>query len=335
MSKIATQSDAIYLKDLIRLLWDRRWVIIAVVVVVSALFFGYASTIKPVYRATAHIRMPEESQITPANYGRLGQANLPIYRPDYFYHTFTRVLQSDSLKQSYLASLDNGGSNGAVLYVMQSKIDPEQYDVSVEGNDKGSTQAHLKGYLDAANSQALQEINSNSRQELVNLIEGLAQKISTLQATAETERLDKLIQLREAFSMAKTLGIEQPNGSIRPRPISGAIETEKLSMDYLRGSKALAAEIKSLETRSSNDPFIQGLRSLEAQRDLYTSLLGNTADVKAYVQDGPVQAPAEPIKPKKGLFLVLGLIAGGVLASIGVLISANLAVRRSKNYGAP
>ncbi|MCY1310285.1 hypothetical protein D9M70_604610 [compost metagenome] len=92
---------------------------------------------------------------------------------------------------------------------------------------------------------------------------------------------------------------------------------------YMRGSKALRAEIKSLEARKSDDPFIPGLRSLEEKQALYNNIDINPEAVQVFSMDGLVETPDTPIKPKSLLVMLVGAVAGlalGLLIAIGRLL---------------
>lgn len=92
------------------------------------------------------------------------------------------------------------------------------------------------------------------------------------------------------------------------------------SLMYMRGSKALKAEIQALESRVSDDPFIPTLRTLQEQQRLFNSLSINPEKVAVFRQDGSVDIPDTPVKPKKALILAIGLMAGGLLGVFLVLV---------------
>ncbi|MEN1480649.1 chain-length determining protein, partial [Pseudomonas aeruginosa] len=83
-----------------------------------------------------------------------------------------------------------------------------------------------------------------------------------LRETAKLRREDRITQLREALKVADSLGLERP-------PIINDQMSEQLSaimsgnLMYMRGSKALKEEILVLEARTSDDPFIPALRTLQ------------------------------------------------------------------------
>jgi chain length determinant protein (polysaccharide antigen chain regulator) len=99
-------------------------------------------------------------------------------------------------------------------------------------------------------------------------------------------------------------------------------------MDYQRGSKALAAEVNVLESRASDDAFISGLRALQMRYNFYRKLNIDSERISVYRQDGSVEVPESPIKPRKMLALLLGVIAGGLLGGFMALI--RVVINRNK-----
>lgn len=97
--------------------------------------------------------------------------------------------------------------------------------------------------------------------------------------------------------MADSLGLERP-------PIINDQMSEQLSaimsgnLMYMRGSKALKEEILVLEARTSDDPFIPALRTLQELESLYRGLSIKSEQVAVFRQDGVVEVPDFPVKPK-------------------------------------
>jgi len=88
----------------------------------------------------------------------------------------------------------------------------------------------------------------------------------------------------------------------------------------MRGSKALEAEIRNLQDRQSDDPFIANLRVQQSSLSFYNDLSIDPALVAVYRQDGVVELPDQPVRPKKLLIVLLGLVLGLILGGIVALI---------------
>ncbi|MNJ61785.1 hypothetical protein D3C77_575910 [compost metagenome] len=90
------------------------------------------------------------------------------------------------------------------------------------------------------------------------------------------------------------------------------------SLTYMRGSKALRAEIENLRNRVSDDPFIDRLRQRQEAIAFYRSLQVDPGVVEVYRQDGAIESPDKAVKPKKRIIVMLGAIAG---TALGILFA--------------
>lgn len=81
-------------------------------------------------------------------------------------------------------------------------------------------------------------------------------------------------------------------------------------LTYMRGSKALAAEIGNLQQRKSEDPFILELRDLQTRQQFYQGLVAAKRNFSVYQLDGTIEQPDVPIKPRRNLIIALGVIVG-------------------------
>ncbi|MNF93483.1 lipopolysaccharide biosynthesis protein WzzE [compost metagenome] len=152
----------------------------------------------------------------------------------------------------------------------------------------------------------------------------LQQKIAAMRETAKIHREDRLAKLREALAIAEAVGLDKPllitNESAQQ--LSGIIEGDLM---YMRGAKAIRAEINSLDARKSDDPFISGLRALEQRLALFKGIEIEPKRVAVFRLDGPVEVPEVPVKPKKVVVLLIGGFIGALLG--GGLACVRLIVR--------
>jgi chain length determinant protein (polysaccharide antigen chain regulator) len=100
------------------------------------------------------------------------------------------------------------------------------------------------------------------------------------------------------------------------------------SLTYMRGAKAIEAEMKVLEARQSDDPFIAELRSSQEQLSFLKTIEVRPENVSVFTLDSAADVPETPIKPKKPLIIALGLVLGGMLGVFAALV--RVFVRRGK-----
>lgn len=90
-------------------------------------------------------------------------------------------------------------------------------------------------------------------------------------------------------------------------------------LTYMRGTKALEAEIANLGSRTLDDPFIQNLREQQEKLNFLRNLKMDPSLVAMYKQDGAAFQPDKPIKPRKAIIMLLSVLGGlglGVLATV-------------------
>ncbi len=313
------------LQALIHSIWRRKWLILATAVLSTVLAAAYALTAKPVYEAKLFLIPPTQNDIANFNYGRTRDYDLvPLTIKD-VYSIFIRILDSESLHHEFFNSVylptlseeERKGSKDA-LYSRFSKMlaitlplrdSGDQSAVAVQAADPDLAANWVQAYADRAGALAKDELIKNITTESQVRARNLLQQIDLIRGTGTQIRQDSITKLREALRVAEAIGLEKPpiitgNPSVE---LAGSMDGQLI---YMRGSKALKAEIENLEARQSDDPFVHNLRDLQARYEFYQNLQVKPADVWVYRQDGDVSRPDSPIKPKKSLIVVLGLILG-------------------------
>jgi chain length determinant protein (polysaccharide antigen chain regulator) len=97
---------------------------------------------------------------------------------------------------------------------------------------------------------------------------------------------------------------------------------------YMRGTKALEVEISVLETRKSDEPFIEGFRDLQERRAFLEGLSIDVDALSAVTVDAVAKPPYQAEKPRKLLLIFIA-------ATLGLMIGMFLvfaAEFRSKIY---
>jgi chain length determinant protein (polysaccharide antigen chain regulator) len=167
-------------------------------------------------------------------------------------------------------------------------------------------------YAQMASDWAKRDLSKDLRADAVSTANNLERQIKGARETARNLREDQIIRLSEALNVAKTIGLD------KPPLISNTLVTEVSagmdgSLTYMRGAKALESEIDNLRKRQSDDPFVKDLRERQETMNFYRDLQLNTEAVQVYRQDGAIEVPDRPIKPKKSLIVMLGTVAGLLL----------------------
>lgn len=211
------------------------------------------------------------------------------------------------------------------------------------------------GYESAKQSKIakLLETDAVKRADLMDELSGLRQQL-------KLRRENRIKQLSEAIMIAEQLGIKKPATPSSLRDVSGEsqgnlIRTEVNNQQiplYFMGTEALGAERKALRSRISDDftdahvgeiekqlRMLRSNRQVEALRkrendDMFLEKLAKWEEEISYLQqlqpelqlndlvdiDQPAVSPLSPIKPKKLLIVVLGVLLGGMLGVFTALL---------------
>ena len=199
----------------------------------------------------------------------------------------------------------------------------------------------------------------------------LIDELDALREELKVRRQNRIMQLDEAISIAKSLGIKKPatpsSLANETRTSGSVIRTEVNSQQnplYFMGTDALNAERDALLARESDD-FTSGriveintaLKLLEHNRqievlqareneDLFlTELAENRKEISRLKGlevnmdslnlvriDQSAIEPISPIKPKKSLIVAVGFVLGGMLGVFAALIRSM--IRKRKNASA-
>ncbi|AGE25010.1 Wzz/FepE/Etk N-terminal domain-containing protein [Pseudomonas poae] len=197
----------------------------------------------------------------------------------------------------------------------------------------------------------------------------LQDELKALRAQLTAVRSDRLALLGESIAIAKSLGIQKPStlsslGDKTNNRSSNVIRTEINNQQvplYFMGVEALEAErsallqrksddftdvriaqiakdlqllqsnreIELLNNRKNEDLFLSNVAPLRGEQARLRSLNLDMAQLKLVVIDKLALEPIKPIKPKKVLILLSGLILGGVLGVLIALARSLLLIRRN------
>lgn len=339
-------SQEIDFGSVLRILWEQKWMVIGVAAITAALAAVYAYTSTPVYEARAYVIPPTQNDIANFNYGRTREAELSPYSVKDVYGIFVLNLQAESLRRKFyeekylpMLSKSERKSPQDMLYSQFSKkivvLPPskdiaDRYVVIAQNKDPVVAKEWVDNYIERAGERAENEMFKNVSREAEVRARNLAQQIDSLRETGKQIREDAIIKLREAREVASAIKLEKPpiitgNPAVE---IAGSMEGQLI---YMRGTKALEAEIKNLEARVSDDPFIDRLRELQAKYSFFKELQTRTRDVAVYRIDGVVELPETPIKPKKVVITLLGLLFGLVLGGMTAVAYQIFARREIKH----
>jgi chain length determinant protein (polysaccharide antigen chain regulator) len=191
------------------------------------------------------------------------------------------------------------------------KNKPDLYDVMVEHHSPELAADWANLYVNMAAKKTEQDMQDNVLTEIETKTQVIERQIDALRITAQKRREDRIVRLRDALVVAEAINLDSPSvitssdGDLSPF-VDG-------NLMYMRGAKAIRAELAVLEIRENDDPFISELRDLENQLNFLKEIDVNPDDVSVFTLDGSAAVPETPIKPKKSIIIAVGLIVGCML----------------------
>lgn len=327
------QDDEIDLFELWNNLWEQKILIIAVTAVITILGGLVAFVKTPLYQSTAFFLPPQKQDVQLLNPKVHGVSN----NAENVYKRFLTNMQSRSLRFEFFEqqnlltvySTDPAASsykvfdkefNQALKVSLPKKgQDGDFVSVSFELSDSVRSAELLNEFTDLAQSITKQQILDEINFEVETKIKELGEQIEAKRQLAAQRRSDRVAELEEALVVAKSIGLDNPR-------IDQA--ANKLNMEYMRGTKAIEAELSVLKNRQTDDPFISGLRDLQEQVEYLKSIKIDPELVKVVRVDQSAQVPTSPIKPNKKLIVAVALVLGGMLGVFIALIRSAVRKRR-------
>ena len=242
--------------------------------------------------------------------------------------------------------------NGFVDYAIAAERQQVGADLKVIVNNRLS---ELKGKIDAARAN----YDTDKESKIAKLLEAdrlkraqLQDELSALRLQMKMERTNRLAELAEAISIAKSMGIRTPTtpSSMADSTRTGSSQVMRTEVNnqkiplYFMGTEALEAERAALQQRTSDDftnpriaeigkelqllesnrevevlrkrgnedIFLQDVEPLRAEVARLRGLNIDMSNLKLVTIDRRAQEPLSPIKPKKPLVIALSLVGGPV-----------------------
>lgn len=344
-TSVAGYSDEIDLLALVQNLWKQKLLISLVTAAVTALAAGYAFLSVPVYESKSSVLPPRSADIAGYNLGR-SEAELPEFTVKKVYSIFIQNLRSDGLRREFFEQVylpvetaKQGAKTKEQLWESFNKKlsvsnpdvknSPERFAVTVQSADANRAAAWANMYVERVANKTRQDMADTVATEISTRVKSIQSRIAVLRESARQLRKDRIARLSEALKVADKVGLQAPQVKASRTSSDGELgQFVDGNLMYMRGARAIRAELGVLQDRENDDPFITGLRELENQLDFLAKVSVSPDGVAVFTLDSAAEVAETPIKPKKALILALGLVLGGMLGAFIALIRGTLAKRR-------
>lgn len=295
--------DEIDLLELWRAICRGKWLVLLMFIIFSFATTVYLFSKKTTYQAKLTLVSPISTDLSLLNIGRSFNSVLkPVNTAD-AYIIFRGVLLADS-SLLFFKKQNTLKERG----VISIAVKPYQLgnSVIVEASSKQAAIEVVKEFVALVDRIAIDKLNTTLIQEKNNALAYLKNQMQEVQKSAFRDQQAQLIRLKEALQIAQAIHLENPS------PVTNYKSYSDLSNPaYLRGSKALAAEIYSIENRSSNAAFNTKLQELKAEYALVQETNTTGKNISLARADGElVLAETDTGFNKKRTIVLAGLIGG-------------------------
>lgn len=327
------EESEISLIDLWRIIAARKHIVLLSVLAAIALATVYLFVTEPVYRAEANLLPPQQQDIQALMINYHGKGNLKIegYTPDLVYQEFLKNIKSKGLRREYFDTndlaahylSDNPRSEADIdrvfdkrfnanMRVQENKKDVSLVIASFSDADPELAARWLNEFIDYANRRTVRQLINGVNAAIHAERDRVRYQLESKLKLAAQRRQDRILSLREALRIARALGIESAGSlPVTSKKDRAAIEVNTAQSPlYMRGVKALEAEIAVLDSRKSDEPFIPGVRDLQEKLAFLEGISIEQGKVSAVTIDAAGRAPYGAEKPNKKLVMTLAVVFG-------------------------
>ncbi|KKN98773.1 hypothetical protein LCGC14_0144530 [marine sediment metagenome] len=331
--------------ELARGLWQEKWVIIGVTAVVTLCALVYSLMLSPVYETSARTIPPRAADVAPLNLGR-AQAGLSELDPSGVYAIFIRNLTAETTRRNFFVQhyrpflIEQGSAatrdeltrrmrEDIVVRRPDERNNPHITEILVQASDPEIAAEWNNIFLQMAADEAFGDLTANTVLEIKNKKTVLERRIEVLREFATTQREDRIARLKDALNVAEAVGVDAPQ--VTAGRTAAEDELSQMidgNLAYMRGSKAIQAELELLQARENEDPYIGELRNLQQQINLLSLVNPAPKGAALFTLDSAAEIPDGPIEPRKKIIVGAGIVLGGMLGSVIALV--RIAIRKRK-----
>ncbi len=351
------EDDTIDFYELFISLWNRKWVVIALTVVVALGSILYSLRLQNIYKAEALLLPPKAKDIQSLNVLGLqntvdGKIKVKFgneINEDVVFTKFKKNLTSRNLHKKFIQE-----------YGLMQLLAPERTSETRDndifagftsliklGDKNGSTslsiQLHdadiaaqwVNDLIEFVDKETIAMLVDDVRNVLKTQIRDIEYTIASKRLMAKKRREDQIVRYTEHAEIAKKLGM------IRRVDATNVIQNTQMNVDiatattplYYLGFEALMTEINILHNRKSDDPFISGLRDLQEQLGLLRTIKVDEEKTSAVNIDQAAYPPNSPLRPNRRYIVSIATVCALFSGIFLVLFIEFIQNQRKKHSG--
>ena len=238
-------------------------------------------------------------------------------RKFFFDNNINELFLNDNIEESFEKNFHD--QIGLTLQSKVAQIRMRSQDfltVTFKSNEPAKAATIINDYIDMVLVDTAGELARSVNTTISKRINSYEANIDAKKNLAKKIKLDNIARLKEALSIATELNINEVKMTSDNTTIVNIKEdiTTDNNKLYLYGAKALKAEIISLESRLSEDPFTIGLRALEQKIETLRKIKIDKNNIRPATIDQRAIAPSMRSEPKRKLIVIFGTALGILLA---------------------
>jgi len=346
------EDDSIDLYELLMTLWKRKWLVITITLVAAIGSIVYALQLQHIYIAEALMLPPKAKDVQLLNVlgiqiTQQAVQNSTGISANAVFSKFKQNLLSRTIQKKFI-------QEKGLMEILAPERTPQTRDediyqefaeliklgekngkttLSIELHDAEIATQWVNDFTKFVDKVTVDIVVDELQNSISNEIRDIEYKIASKRQMAKRRREDQIIRYREASTIAENLGIKRrvdATNIIQNTQMNVDIATATTPLYYL-GLEALSTEISILRNRESDDPFIGGLRDLQEQHALLSSIKYDQTRMTAVHIDQAAYPPKSPIKPNRRSIVSLTTVVGFFLGILLVFLIEYVQNQRNKH----
>lgn len=331
--------DEIDLFELLQTLWGYKWLIAGISAIVTALGVGYAFSITPIFEAESQLVAPraidvQEFQALEVLYAFSMTSSSEVesrqaapkanfeYTPAQVYARFQANLQATTVRRLFFYErvdaaikrnpehTDFEHFNENFNTLLSIDVAPRTL-VAIASEDPQQAAQWVNEFVDFVATVTVAELVAEAKQSIASSVRQIEQQLSSSLTIMRNQRFDRIAQLQEALIIAQAMNLEDPM-------IENA--ANQLNMEYMRGGRALAAEIAMLRNRESDESFVVEFRDLQQRVELLNNITLKPSLIQVMRVDQTAEVPTSRKSPNRALIAAVSIVLGGMMGMFAALI---------------
>ncbi len=343
--------DEIDLFDFFSSLYQQwRW-LVGITLFGVVLSVAIALLLPKQYEVTAQLVLPDQVHVTVlANKGYVKQSRKELFKQYYetliSFDNFSRyVEQGDWLSKIYPNGVEQGSGRQLLIRLRKALRVEVAKPKPIKGTEAGAPEIvmlillgenevvvanFINGYIDYSGKALIALIAQTGQQQQRLEVEKINIDMRVLREDNQKKLTARLKSFNEALVMAEKVGIKKPN-DMKEQTLSQGVDVNTRlggSDLFLKGSEYLKQTITTLQSRKSQDPFIEGLFPLFAKLNQLDAMSFDFTGVQPYRLDMQAVVDGKAEKPKRMLIVAVG---GALSLFVGVFAALIMgAVKRRR-----